>query len=83
MADVISDEQLLANDIIIATGDTGENYDYTINSPLTIQEETKRAPSRAPEVGQHNTEVLLELGLSESQIEQLKAQGVIVSEETK
>jgi crotonobetainyl-CoA:carnitine CoA-transferase CaiB-like acyl-CoA transferase len=82
MSDVINDEQIKANNIITETGDPLDDYQWTINSPINIQEESKRAPSRAPEVGQNSTEVLLELGLTEAEISKLKDQGIVTEQET-
>ena len=68
MADVIEDEQLRANDVIVETHDPGEGYDYTINSPIFLEEEPKRPPKRAPEIGAQTEEVLREAGFSDDQI---------------
>ena len=45
--------------------------------PAQFSSLTPNAPSAPPEIGGHNTEILGELGLSKSQIEELKEQGII------
>ncbi|MDE0349116.1 MAG: CoA transferase [Gammaproteobacteria bacterium] len=71
MSEVVVDEQLRANDIVVETDDSGEGYDYTINSPIFLEEEGKRPPKRAPEIGAHTEEVLAEAGYSEAEIRTL------------
>lgn len=78
MSDVVKDDQLIANEILIKTGETDGDYDWTINSPISIREESKRPPSRAPDIGQHSSEILSDLGLSEEEIKDLIAQEVVI-----
>ena len=77
MSDVIEDEQLRANDVIIETHDPGEGYDRTINSPIFVEEEAKRPPQRAPEIGAQTEEVLREAGFSDEEIGALLDAGVV------
>ena len=71
MSEAVVDEQLRANDIVVETHDPGEGYDYTINSPIFLEEEGKRPPKRAPEIGAHTEEVLREAGYSEEEVRAL------------
>ncbi|TNF90901.1 MAG: CoA transferase [Gammaproteobacteria bacterium] len=77
MADVLNDEQLRANGIILETGDAGEGYDMTVNSPINVREAPKRPPSRAPDVGANTVEVLIELGFDADYVRQLQKEQVI------
>ena len=77
MADILTDEQLRANDVILETGDDGEGYELTVNSPINVRETPKRAPTRAPEVGANTLEVLRELGFEPGYLQKLQASDVI------
>lgn len=79
MGDVVHDEQLRASGIVIETGDPGEDYRYTVNSPIDVAEERKRPPSRAPEIGAQTREIMREAGYSEKNITSLIADGVLVA----
>ena len=45
--------------------------------PAQFSSLTPNVPTAPPEIGGHNAEILSELGLSEAQIEELEAQGII------
>ena len=79
MGDVVRDEQMLASGALVATNDPGEDYRYTVNSPITVAEEPKRPPSRAPDVGAHTREIMREIGYSEEATTALVASGVLVA----
>ena len=79
MGDVVHDEQLRASDILVETGDPGEDYRYTVNSPIAVAEAPKRPPSRAPEIGAHTREIMTEAGYSEEAVNELLASGVLVA----
>ncbi len=81
MGDVVDDEQLRASGIVLETGDPGEDYRYTVNSPITVAEENKRQPSRAPDIGAHTREIMRETGFDDASIEALLASGVLVAVE--
>lgn len=78
MRDVLDDEQLVANEILIKTGDSEGDYDWTINSPISIREEPKRLPSRAPDIGQNSSDILRDIGISESEIKELISRKVVI-----
>ncbi len=78
MGDVVNDAQLIANGVVIPTDDPGDDYRWTINSPIFVAEESKRAPSRAPGVGDHSVEVLQEAGYSEDEIQKLLERGIVI-----
>jgi|TARA_Y100000310_G_scaffold285512_1_gene309021 crotonobetainyl-CoA:carnitine CoA-transferase CaiB-like acyl-CoA transferase len=78
MTEVIDDEQLIANEVLIKTGDLHGDYDWTINSPISIREEPKRPPSRAPDIGQDSSDILRDIGLRDSEIEALISDEVVI-----
>jgi len=49
----------------------------TVSSPFHLDGETKVAPRRAPDVGQHTDEVLQDLGYSAGEIAGLRARGLL------
>jgi formyl-CoA transferase len=75
--DVIKDPQLQANNIVVPLEGAGENLKLTISSPMQMHGVAKVPAKRAPELGEHNDEVLKELGFAANEIEQLRASGVI------
>jgi crotonobetainyl-CoA:carnitine CoA-transferase CaiB-like acyl-CoA transferase len=50
---------------------------YTVSSPLTVHGVPKAAARRAPEIGEHNDELLQELGFSRGEIGEFRASGAI------
>ncbi|MDH3642366.1 MAG: CoA transferase [Gammaproteobacteria bacterium] len=77
MSEVVTDPHLRANDIIVATESDDESYPVTIASPITVAEEPKRSAGPAPEIGEHSSEILAELGMREEDIAALIATGVV------
>jgi formyl-CoA transferase len=75
--EIVRDPQLLANDIIVAIADGGATPRYTVNSPVTIREAPKVPPRLAPGLGEHNDEVLQELGFNATEIDGLHTNGVV------
>lgn len=76
-SEAISDPQLVANDIIVPLEGAGENLKHTISSPLKVHGVTKVPARRAPDIGEHNDEVLKELGFTSNDIEGLRAANTI------
>jgi crotonobetainyl-CoA:carnitine CoA-transferase CaiB-like acyl-CoA transferase len=75
--DVIKDPQLQANNIVVPLEGAGENIKLTVSSPIQVHGVAKVAAKRAPDLGEHDDEVLQELGLDTKEIERLRAGGVI------
>src|ERR1700748_999144 len=75
--EVINDPQLRANDIIVPLDGAGGKLTSTISSPLQVHGVAKVSAKRAPKIGEHNEEVLRQLGFSAAEIESLRASGTI------
>jgi len=76
-SDLIKDPQLQENGIIVPIEGAGGNLKFTVSSPMQVHGITKVPAKRAPELGEHNEEVLKELGFAPNEIEGLRASGVI------
>src|SRR5947207_6304364 len=75
--EVIKDPQLQANDIIVPLNGAGGKLTSTISSPLQVHGVTKVPAKRAPKIGEHNDEVLQQLGFSATEIDGLHESGAI------
>src|ERR1700741_3006189 len=75
--EVIKDPQLQANDIIVPLNGAGGKLTSTISSPLQVHGIAKVPAKRAPKIGEHNEEVLRQLGFSATEIDGLRASGAI------
>jgi crotonobetainyl-CoA:carnitine CoA-transferase CaiB-like acyl-CoA transferase len=73
--EVINDPQLRANDIVVPLEGAGEKLTSTISSPIQVHGVTKVPARRAPGIGEHNDEVLKELGFTSDEIAGLRASG--------
>ena len=60
--EVINDPQLRANDIVVPLEGAGGKLTSTISSPIQVHGVAKAPAKRAPELGEHNEEVLEQLG---------------------
>ncbi len=75
--DVLNDEQCWANDYLIKhTYDNG-NEGVIYNTPVMFTENKRGDYVRAPYMGEHTAEIMEELGLDESEIENLKVEKII------
>ena len=79
---MIKDPQLQENGIIVPIEGAGGNLKFTVSSPVQVHGVTKMPAKRAPELGEHNEEVLKELGFEHNEIEGLRASGVIAKPAT-
>jgi crotonobetainyl-CoA:carnitine CoA-transferase CaiB-like acyl-CoA transferase len=67
-ADVIHDPQLSANNIVVPLEGAGGKLTSTVSSPIQVQGVAKRPAHRAPQLGEHNEEILGEIGFDIGQI---------------
>jgi formyl-CoA transferase len=74
-SDVINDPQLRANDIVVPIEGAGPKVTMTISSPIQVHGVAKVPAKRAPALGEHNEEILKQLGFSASEIDGLRASG--------
>jgi len=70
------DPQLTANGIVVPLEGVDE-LDSAISSPITVLASPKVPARRAPGLGEHNDEVLAELGFSHADIDAFRTAGVI------
>lgn len=75
--EVINDPQLRANDIVVPIEGAGDSITSTISSPIQIHGVTKVPAQRAPGIGEHNEEILQELGFDPEQIGGFVTGGVV------
>jgi formyl-CoA transferase len=75
--DVVNDPQLRANNIVVPIEGAGGALTLTISSPMQVHGVAKEAAHRAPGLGEHNDEILHELGFDAAQIEKLHAGGTV------
>jgi crotonobetainyl-CoA:carnitine CoA-transferase CaiB-like acyl-CoA transferase len=75
--EVIDDPQLRLNDIVVPLEGAGGKLTSTISSPIKVHGVAKVPAKRAPEIGEHNREVLEQLGFSATEVDALRASGAI------
>ena len=75
--EVVGDPQLRANDIVVPLEGAGGKLTSTISSPIQVHGVAKVPAKRAPEIGEHNEEILTELGFDTKAIDGLRASGAI------
>ncbi len=75
--EVIDDPQLRLNDIIVPLEGAGGKLTSTISSPIQVHGQSKVPAKRAPEIGEHNEEVLKQFGFSATEIDDLHASGAV------
>jgi formyl-CoA transferase len=81
-SEVVKDPQCQENCIIVPIEGAGGNLKFTVSSPMQVHGVVKVPAKRAPELGEHNEEVLKELGFAPNEIEGLRASGVIAKPTT-
>ena len=74
-SEVINDPQLRENDIVVPLEGAGGKLTSTISSPMQVHGVAKVPARRAPDLGEHNEEILKQLGFSATEIDGLRASG--------
>ena len=75
--EVINDPQLRLNNIVVPLEGAGGKLTSTISSPIQVHGVEKVPAKRAPGIGEHNEEVLKELGFSATEVAGLYTSGVV------
>jgi formyl-CoA transferase len=75
--EVIDDPQLRLNEIVVPLEGAGGKLTSTISSPIQVHGIAKVPARRAPDIGEHNDEVLRQLGFDAAEIDGLRASGAI------
>jgi formyl-CoA transferase len=75
--EVINDPQLRVNEIVVPLEGAGGKLTSTISSPIQVHGVTKIAARRAPELGEHNDEILKDLGFDAKAIDSLRTSGTV------
>ena len=75
--DVIKDPQLSENGIVVPLAGAGGNLKSTISSPIQVHGVAKVPAKRAPELGEHNEEILKELGFDAKEIDVFRTSGTL------
>src|SRR5690242_16920701 len=75
--EVVEDPQLRANDIVVPLEGAGGKLTSTISSPIQVHGVAKVPAKRAPALGEHNEEILEQLGFNATEIEGFRASRAI------
>jgi len=75
--EVVGDPQLEANNIVVPLEGAGGKLTSTISSPIQVHGISKVPAKRAPALGEHNQEVLTQLGFGATEIDALHASGAV------
>jgi crotonobetainyl-CoA:carnitine CoA-transferase CaiB-like acyl-CoA transferase len=75
--EALSHPNTLARRMVVDVGSPLGGTERQLGFPIKIAEEEERAPGRAPRLGEHDDQVLAELGYSGEEIAGLRAKGVI------
>ena len=75
--EVVEDPQLRSNDMVVPLEGAGGKLTSTVSSPIQMRGVTKVPAKRAPALGEHNEEVLKQLGFSGPEIDTLQSSGTV------
>jgi formyl-CoA transferase len=76
-SEVVKDPQLRENDIVVPIEGAGGNLQFTVSSPMQVHDVAKVPAKRAPEIGEHNEEILTELGFDSKTIDAFRVSGAL------
>jgi len=76
-AEVTTDPQVLANEIIVPIEGGSEHLTRTVSSPIRVHGVPKAAARRAPGLGEHSDQILKELGFTENEIDGFHSGGSV------
>jgi len=76
-AEVIADPQLAANRMVVPLAGAGGRLTMTVSSPIQVRGIDKQPAQRAPQLGEHNTDVLREIGFDDAEIAALTERQVV------
>ena len=66
------DQQFIESEVLVKFDEGSFDEDFlTVNSPIFLENESKKIPTKAPKLGEHSKEILLNLGYSEDKISSL------------
>ena len=72
------DQQFIESEVLVKFDEGSFEEDFlTVNSPIFLENESKKIPTKAPKLGEHTKEILSSLGQDEEEIAQLKQDGII------
>jgi crotonobetainyl-CoA:carnitine CoA-transferase CaiB-like acyl-CoA transferase len=74
---VIDDPQLRPNGIVVPLEGAGAKLTSTISSPIQVHGVAKAPARRAPDIGEHNDEILQQLGFSAGEIDSLHTSATV------
>src|SRR6266478_8212544 len=78
-SDVAKDPQLAANDFVVPLEGAGGHLQFTVSSPIQVHDVAKVPARRAPELGEHNEEILKQLGFDAQEIDGLRVDAAVTS----
>jgi crotonobetainyl-CoA:carnitine CoA-transferase CaiB-like acyl-CoA transferase len=76
-AQVFADPQVLAREMVVETEHPTLGHLRTLGSPIKLSATPADVTRRAPQLGEHTEEVLIEAGFSSDEISTLRATGAI------
>ncbi len=81
LSDVISDAHLIENEVVVRTESENPLFGWTINNPIRISGEARKAANDPPEYGQDTRTILEEHGFSSADVEKLLTDQIVFAAE--
>ena len=75
--ELMHDDQIRINDMVVEPRDKNMGIPWVINHPVKIDSIPQVGPQKAPEIGQHTEEILMDLGMDLQAIRDLKEKGIV------